>query len=221
MPNVPQHVAIIMDGNRRWAKQKNLKESEGHKAGAEVTKQVVIAARKLGVKYLTIYAFSEENWQRSEEEVGFLMKLLIMQIQKQLSELGKNGVRVKVIGDRSKLTSDVAKAIEKAEKETEDNNDLYLQVAFSYGARQEILQAVEKSAGDSKKFESALYTANIPDPDLLIRTGGEYRISNFLLWQIAYTELYFTDVFWPEFGELEFQKALEEFENRERRFGKD
>ena len=221
MPNIPQHVAIIMDGNRRWAKTQNLKEQEGHKAGAAATKRAVEAARKFGVKYLTIYAFSEENWQRSEEEIGFLMKLLIMQVNSQLKDLVKNGVCIKIIGDRKRFSKDVLAAIEKAENETAHNKELILQVAFSYGARQEILQAVEKSGGDAEKFQQNLYTAKIPDPDLLIRTGGEKRISNFLLWQIAYSELYFTDRFWPEFDEEEFKNALDDFEKRDRRYGAD
>lgn len=220
MSNIPQHVAIIMDGNRRWAKSQNLKESDGHKQGAVATKNAVKSAAKLGVKYLTIYAFSEENWQRSQEEVGFLMKLLIMQVNSQLKELAENGVKIKIIGDRGRFSKDVSKAIEKAEKETANNDKLYLQVAFSYGSRQEILQAIEKSEGDAEKFESSLYTSEIPDPDLLIRTGGEKRISNFLLWQMAYTELYFTDKFWPEFAEEDFADAIEEYSSRERRYGK-
>lgn len=219
MPDTPQHVAIIMDGNRRWAKSQGLKDTEGHKQGALATERAVKAAIKNGVKYLTIYAFSEENWQRSTEEVWFLMNLLLIQIKKQLAEFAKNGVRLKVIGDRSKLSKEVLQAIENAEEKTADNDNLNLQVALSYGSRQEILQAVEKSGGDPSKFESSLYTSGDPDPDLLIRTGGEKRISNFLLWQMAYTELYFTNKQWPEFDEDEFEIALNEFASRERRYG--
>lgn len=219
MSDTPQHVAIIMDGNRRWAKSKGLKDNEGHKQGALATERAVKAAIELGVKYLTIYAFSQENWQRSNEEVGFLMNLLLLQIKKQLAEFVKNGVCLKVIGNRSQLSKEVIKAIEDAETKTANNNKLFLQVALSYGSRQEILHAVEKSGGDADKFEACLYTSGIPDPDLLIRTGGEFRISNFLLWQMAYTELFFTEKQWPEFDKSLFEKAIENYTQRERRYG--
>ncbi len=215
----PQHIAIIMDGNGRWAKAKGLPRTAGHKAGADTTKEIITAAKKQGVKYLTLYAFSSENWLRPEKEVSFLMDLLRLQLKTQVKELHKNGVRLRIIGDREKLNKDIRDDIEKAEKLTAENDELCVQVGLSYGGRQEILHAVEKSKGDTTQFEKYLYTREIPDPDLLIRTGGEKRISNFLLWQIAYTELYFTDKLWPEFDEADFETAIKDFSIRERRFG--
>lgn len=215
----PRHVAIIMDGNGRWAKARNLPRTAGHKAGAEAIRKVIGEAAKQNIKYLTIFAFSQENWNRPKEEVGFLMDLLLMQIKSQIKDLHKNNIRLKVIGDRSRLSPEITEEIGKAEKLTENNDGLFLLVGMSYGARQEILSAVEKSKGDPEVFEKSLYTAGIPDPDLLIRTSGEHRISNFLLWQLAYTELYFSDKLWPDFTPEDFNEALKDFAARERRFG--
>ena len=217
--SIPQHIAIIMDGNGRWAKAKGLPRTAGHKQGAETTRKILAEAAKQGVKYLTIYAFSFENWRRPEKEVSFLMDLLRLQLKTQIKDLHKNGIKVRIIGDRTRLSKDILEDIEVAEKLTENNSTLSVQVALSYGSRQEILNAVKASGGDEKKFEESLYTKDIPDPDLLIRTGGEHRVSNFLLWQIAYAELYFTPVLWPDFGEEQFLDAIASFVSRERRFG--
>ncbi len=219
MSELPIHIAIIMDGNGRWAKSRGLPRTAGHKQGAETSRMVIEEAAKKGVKYLTLYAFSAENWNRPKEEVSFLMELLKIQLRKEIKSLHKNGIRLRIIGDRETLAQDVRETVEAAEKLTENNPGLTLIIALSYGSRQEILRAVENSGGDAGKFENALYTAGIPDPDLLIRTGGEKRISNFLLWQIAYTELYFSEKFWPEFSAQDFALAIEEFSTRERRFG--
>jgi undecaprenyl diphosphate synthase len=208
-----------MDGNGRWAKAKGLPRSKGHEAGAKTTKKIVIHAAKSGVKYLTLYTFSYENWNRPQKEVGFLMSLLKYYLVDQIDELHNAGICLKVIGEKAKLPLDIQKLIDEAEKRTSINNTLNLQIAFSYGARQEILNAVEKSGGNATKFEENLYTHGTPDPDLFIRTGGDHRISNFLLWQIAYTELYFTDIMWPDFTEQDFDEAITDFYRRERRFG--
>ena len=208
-----------MDGNGRWAKARNLPRTAGHKAGADVVRKVIAEAGKQGVKYLTIFAFSHENWNRPKEEVGFLMELLLMQIRAQIKDLHKNNIRLKVIGDRTRLSAEIVAEIEKAESLTEKNSGLFLQVGMSYGARQEILQAVVKSGGNPEVFEKSLYTAGVPDPDLLIRTSGERRISNFMLWQMAYTELYFSDKLWPDFSEEDFNAAIKDYAARERRFG--
>lgn len=218
--NVPNHVAIIMDGNGRWAQARGFERTKGHEFGSDTTEKIIKAAAKAGVKFLTIYAFSEENWGRPQTEVGFLMGLLKNKLKNKLHELHEAGIRIRTIGDRSKLDAEISAEIEKAEQLTAANNVLTLTIALSYGSRQEILRAVSASGGDASKFEAALDTAGTPDPDLLIRTGGEKRISNFLLWQIAYTELYFTDKAWPEFDEADLTKALQEFAQRERRFGK-
>lgn len=216
---LPNHIAIIMDGNGRWAKSKGLPRTAGHKQGADVTRRIIAEARKQGIKVLTIFAFSAENWNRPKTEVSFLMDLLRLQIKSQIKDLHKNGIRLKIIGDLSNLNQDIKTDIEAAEKLTENNSEMLLQVGFSYGARQEILAAVAKSKGDAALFEKSLYTHGVPDPDLLIRTSGEKRISNFLLWQIAYTELYFTDKLWPEFNEDDFNAAIKDYAARERRYG--
>ncbi len=216
---IPKHIAIIMDGNGRWAKARNLPRTAGHKAGADVIRRIIAEAGKQGIKYLTIFAFSLENWNRPKEEVGFLMELLLLQIKAQIKDLHKNDIRLKIIGDRTLLGDEILKQIENAEKLTQNNSGMCLQVGLSYGGRQEILQAVEKSEGDRNKFEKALYTNDIPDPDLLIRTSGERRLSNFMLWQMAYTELYFSDKLWPDFNEDDFNAAIKDYAVRERRFG--
>ncbi|HBG49769.1 MAG TPA: isoprenyl transferase [Cyanobacteria bacterium UBA9971] len=228
-----QHVAIIMDGNRRWAHSKHLPSVAGHNEGVKSLKQTVQAAIDFGLKYLTVYAFSTENWGRKKEEVQFLMFLLKDTIKNETSELNEKGVRIRIIGDLNPLNDDLKQTLADAENITKNNETLNLQVAINYGARNEITNAVKNIASAVKSgnlnpenineavISNYLYTSNIPDPDLLIRTGGEQRISNYLLWQIAYTEIYVTELFWPEFGEEELSKAISEFSARQRRFGKD
>lgn len=228
-----QHVAIIMDGNRRWAHSKHLPSVAGHNEGVKSLKQTVQAAIDFGLKYLTVYAFSTENWGRKKEEVQFLMFLLKETIKNETNELNEKGVRIRIIGDLNPLSEDLKETFADAENITKNNDTLNLQVAINYGARNEITNAVKNIASAVKSgnlnpenineevISNYLYTSNIPDPDLLIRTGGEQRISNYLLWQIAYTEIYVTEVFWPEFGEEELSRAVSEFSARQRRFGKD
>lgn len=228
-----QHVAIIMDGNRRWAHSKHLPSVAGHNEGVKSLKQTVQAAIDFGIKYLTVYAFSTENWGRKKEEVQFLMLLLQETIKNETNELNEKGVRIRIIGDLNPLSDELKETFAKAEDITRDNDTLNLQVAINYGARNEITNAVKNIVSavqtgnlnleniNEDVISSYLYTSKIPDPDLLIRTGGEQRISNYLLWQIAYTEIYVTEIFWPEFGEEELSKAVMEFSARQRRFGKD
>ncbi len=227
-----KHIAIIMDGNRRWAKQHNLPKGYGHKKGAENVVKITRAMKESGVKYLTIYAFSTENWQRSEDEVKTLMQLLREYLDKEFKEIMENNVRIIFIGERQMLDTDIQNKMRYIEKESAKNQDLTLCVAVSYGSRQEIVAAVKKIALDAKEnkietekistdtFSSYLYTADIPDPDILIRTSGEQRISNYLLWQLAYTELFFTDTLWPDFSKEELSDIIEKFNSRERRYGK-
>ncbi|WP_436641785.1 isoprenyl transferase [Microbaculum sp. FT89] len=229
--DVPEHVAIIMDGNGRWAAQRGLPRAQGHRAGVEALRRTVRAAGEIGIRYLTIYSFSSENWSRPQSEVLDLMALLRRFIRKDLAELHHNGVRVKVIGRRDDLESDIHSLLIEAEELTRDNQGLTLVVAFNYGARDEILRAtrgiaeavasgaIDLAAIDETQFETFLDTADIPDPDLLIRTSGEQRISNFLLWQCAYTEFVFQPLFWPDFGREALMSAIEEYRTRERRFG--
>ncbi|MBR2386553.1 isoprenyl transferase [bacterium] len=225
--NKIKHVAIIMDGNRRWAKEKKLPTMMGHKKGVEALKKTVIACEKFGVKYLTVYAFSTENWNRTKEEVDFLMNLLAQTITGELLELHKNNVVLNFIGDLEALSQDLQKALKNAHEKTKNNTGVNLQVAINYGGRDEIKNAIKKivASGISEEeiteelISKNLYKGEIPDPDLVIRTGNEKRISNFLLWQIAYSELYVTDIFWPDFDENELKKAIEEFNLRTRRFG--
>jgi undecaprenyl diphosphate synthase len=228
---VPVHVAIIMDGNRRWARARGLPPAAGHRQGAVSVRRVVEGCANLGVRYLTLYAFSSENWARPQDEVGELMNLLRYYIRNEIDQLHKNGVRVRVIGERSRLAPDIRLLIESAEARTLGNRRLDLVVALNYGSRCEIVQAAQALARaaqegrlapeaiDEAAFAGALYTADIPDPDLLIRTSGEQRISNFLLWQLAYTELVFVAATWPEFTEHHLETALGEFARRERRYG--
>ena len=223
----PVHVAIIMDGNGRWAKARGLPRTAGHKRGADAVKRVVKSAGNLGISYLTLFGFSSENWQRPEAEVKDLMGLLRFYLESEITELAAAGVRLNVIGDRSRFPADTVDLITKSEARTASNTKLVLTIALSYGSRQEIVAAVKAIAAE--KIDPAeiteetvtrhLFTADMPDPDLLIRTSGEQRISNFLLWQLAYTELVFTDTLWPDFGHAELETAIATFRSRERRYG--
>lgn len=222
-----QHIAIIMDGNRRWAKEHLMPSAMGHKKGVNALKNVVKGAHNFGIKYLTLYAFSTENWNRKQEEVDFLMNLLATTIKNELKELHQNDVKLRFIGDIEGLNSDLQKILNNAEETTKNNTGVNLQIAINYGARNEIVNAVKKMALDNIPAEKIneeilntyLYTKNIPDPDLLIRTGGEMRVSNYLLWQIAYAEFYVTKKYWPEFGEDALEEAIKEFAKRQRRYG--
>jgi len=228
---VPRHVAIIMDGNGRWARQQCLSRLEGHKRGSEVARKIVTAAARIGISYLTLYAFSSENWRRDPNEVSGLMALLKHYLESEAEEFNKEGVRLRVIGERELLPNTILTLIEEVEELTKTNKTITLQMAISYGSRAEILHAVQKIGQkvrdrrlDPEKiteevFEEHLYTAGVPDPDLLIRTSGEQRISNYLLWQVAYTELIFVDKFWPDFTPEDFMESLLTYQNRERRFG--
>ena len=230
--NSLEHIAIIMDGNGRWATKRGLPRSMGHKKGAEVVKEIVRAAGEAGVKFLTLYAFSTENWQRSKDEVDTLMGLLRQYLKSDLQELQENNVRIKFIGESEMLDADIVSAMRKLEIDTAQNDALTLCIALSYGSRQEIVNAVKKTAAlvkkgdisvndiDIKMFSDMLYTKSIPDPDLLIRTSGEQRISNYLLWQLAYTELYFTKTLWPDFNKDELVAIIKDYKTRERRYGK-
>ena len=232
--NVPNHVAIIMDGNRRWARAQGKPAGFGHKAGAKTLEKIVRYANEIGLQHITVYAFSTENWKRNEAEVEGLMALLAFQLKNFNKILGKNRekIRFKVIGNRQGLSSSLQKAIVKMEEETKNNTALTAVIAINYGGRDEILHSVKSIVSDvnngfidfdnidEETISNYLYTGSIPDPDLLIRTSGEERISNFLLWQLAYAELYFTDCLWPEFTKEEFYKAIVEYQGRERRFGK-
>jgi undecaprenyl diphosphate synthase len=230
--NKLQHIAIIMDGNGRWASRQGLPRSMGHKKGAEVVKEITKAAAEKGIKYLTLYAFSTENWQRSKEEVSYLMTLLRQYLKNDLKEIKENKVRIRFIGERYMLDKDIQQSMADLEEETAEFNKMTLCIALSYGSRQEIISAVKKTAQlikngdisvedvDINLFSSMLYTKDIPDPDLLIRTSGEQRISNYLLWQIAYSEFAFTDVLWPDFTPELLQQMIDNFNTRERRYGK-
>jgi undecaprenyl diphosphate synthase len=228
---LPQHVAIIMDGNGRWARQRHLPRIEGHRAGAESARVIIRAAGELGIKYLTLYAFSVENWNRPKEEVDALMKYLVHYLKTETSELNKNNVRLEVIGQIYRLPENVQDHLRKSMATLSRNNGLTLVMALSYGGRTEIVDAVRSIAKEVKAgridpaditeqvFAQHLYTYAIPDPDLLIRTSGEMRVSNFLLWQISYTELVVTQTLWPDFRKPQLHSALEEYHRRHRRFG--
>ncbi len=214
-----------MDGNGRWAKERGLPRSEGHMRGAEAIERIVETAADMGIRYLTLYAFSEENWNRPSEEVSALMLLLRHYLASKREKMVKEGIRFTAIGDISTLSADLQNEIRTTAEATKDCARTTLIVALSYGARQEICRAASKLASDGVRditpemFSKALFTAGIPDPDLLIRTSGEYRISNFLLWQLAYAEFYFTNTLWPDFDKIELTKAIDEYQGRERRFG--
>ena len=228
---IPVHVAIIMDGNRRWAKAKGLPRAAGYAQGAEAVRRTVKAASDLGIQYLTLYGFSLENWKRPAKEIADLMGLLRLYLRKEISELHREGVRIRFIGDRSMLAADIISLIEMSEQKTRANTNLDLVIALSYGSRQEITAAVRQlvediavgeisaDAIDENALEGRLYTADMPDPDLIVRTSGEQRISNFLLWQSAYAEFVFTDVLWPDFSREKLEDSIEEFSRRERRYG--
>ena len=221
---IPQHVAVIMDGNGRWAKKRALNRLRGHKAGIEAVRETIRAASDSGVRYLTIYSFSTENWKRPDDEVKGLMDLFAKTMLAEVDGLHEEHVRVKTIGDNSLLPADTREAFEEAWQKTRNNDGMTLVVAVNYGSRQEIVQAVQKlvdRGGEVTEdaINAALYTAGMPDPELLIRTSGEMRVSNFLLWQLAYTEFYCTDVLWPDFNRYEFLRALLSYQSRDRRFG--
>jgi len=228
---VPVHVAIIMDGNGRWANARGKPRSFGHKAGAEAVRRTLESAAENGIKYLTLFGFSSENWKRPATEIADLMGLLRLYLKREINALCDKGVRLRVIGDRSRLAEDIVDAIEEAERRTADNTRITLVLALSYGGRSELVMAARSlaervAAGtlspeeiDDNAFASALYTKGIPDPDLLIRTSGEKRISNFLLWQLAYAEFVFIDKHWPDFDAEDLASAIKEYGQRERRFG--
>jgi undecaprenyl diphosphate synthase len=228
---IPAHVAIIMDGNGRWAKKRGLPRTAGHKKGAEVVEQILEDADHMGIRYLTVYAFSTENWLRPAMEVKALMNLLRTYMISSMEKCAKNNVSVRVIGDRTKLSADLQESIGNLEEATKNNTGMHFQIAINYGGRDEIVRAVKKLVGKAKAGEigeedvtealiaDCLDTAGLPDPDLLIRTCGEQRISNFLIWEGAYTEYYFTDTAWPDFTKEELEKAIEAYNHRERRYG--
>ena len=230
--NIPQHIAIIMDGNGRWANAKGLPRITGHREGVRTVRKITEICGKMGVQILTLYTFSSENWNRPATEVSALMKLLVNSLRREVKDLMKNNVRFTVIGNINELETNVQNELQDAIHKTKKNTGLNLNLALNYGSRQEIICAIKKLAEKVSKgeiivddideyyFSKLLYTRDIPDPDLLIRTGGEFRISNFLLWQIAYTEIHVTDTSWPSFGKEELTEAIYEYQNRERRFGK-
>ena len=228
---IPRHVALILDGNGRWAKKRGLPRTAGHKQGCVAVEQIVEDAARLGIEYLTVYGFSTENWKRSAEEVGALMQLFRFYTKRLLKIAGENNVRVKMIGDRYRFAQDIIDGINNLEEKTRDNTGLTFVIAVNYGSRDEIRRAVQKMLTDYRdgklsteevdeaKITSYLDTAGIPDPDLMIRTSGELRLSNYLLWQLAYAELYVTDTLWPDFNREELIRAIEAYNKRERRFG--
>ncbi len=232
MNRVPQHVAIIMDGNGRWAKSKGLDRIFGHQEGVDSVDKVMEAATDLGVKYITLYAFSTENWNRPEAEVNALMDILSAALRKYIEKISKNNVRLRVIGDKSRLSEVTLKNLTEAEQITAGNTGLTMLIAISYSSRWEMVEAVKQIASEAKSgtlniedidetlFSNHLTTAGVPDPDLLVRTSGELRISNFLMWQLSYSELYFTSTPWPEFKKEQFFEAIVDYQKRERRFGK-
>jgi len=228
----PKHVAIIMDGNGRWARKRGLPRVAGHRKGVEAVRQIIELSARSGIQWLTVFAFSSENWRRPPQEVTRLMELFVEALDKDVKELHKNNIRFKVIGDIASLSENIQQRIEHSEKMTAANTGMTLNVALNYGGRWDIVDACRRFANkveagettadvlDEQALDSLLCTAGIPDPDLFIRTGGEKRISNFLLWQLAYTELYFTDALWPDFNQDEYESALEWYSSRQRRFGR-
>lgn len=229
--NLPVHIAIVMDGNGRWAQQRSLPRLAGHNAGMKALKKIVKASSQIGIKYLTVYAFSTENWRRPEDEIYGIFKILIYYIEKELKELNDNNVRVRILGDYRKLPQEAVDRLELALETTAKNTGLQFNIALNYGGRAEIIQAVRKLAEKARDneiepdditadvFSGMLFTKDIPDPDLVIRTSGELRLSNFLLWQAAYSELWFTDTLWPDFGKKDLEAAIVDFQGRKRRYG--
>lgn len=229
--NIPRHVAIIMDGNGRWAKHHHLTRTQGHAEGIKRVEEIVAAAQKIGINVLTLFTFSTENWRRPESEISVLMNMLTNVLQQKIKNLKENNIKFQVIGRETDVPRAVLKTFQMATSETKNNTGLIVNLAFNYGSRQEIVDAAKKIAAaveekslavgdiDEKIVARFLYTKNLPDPDLLIRTSGEKRISNFLLWQLSYAELYFTDKFWPDFTKEEFEKAVADYQRRERRYG--
>jgi undecaprenyl diphosphate synthase len=227
--NIPKHIALIMDGNRTWAQEKNLPKLQGHKAGAEALKKVVERTKQLDIKYLTVYAFSTENWNRSQSEVDGLMNILKEYLNSEdIKKLKNENVKITFIGNKTngKIPADILSKIYEIEKETENKTGFYFNIAFNYGGRDEIINAIKNIPSEKiatltdEEFSSYLYTKDIPDPDLIIRTNNKFRISNFLLWQSAYSEYIFTDTLWPDFDEKELDKAINEYSKRVRTFGK-
>jgi len=228
---LPKHIAIIMDGNGRWAKKKFMNRVRGHQKGTDVVREITRASREIGISYLTLYAFSEENWKRPQAEIAALMNILKQFLKSELSEMQENGIRLQAIGRVEKLPKGAQDILYDTIEKTAKNKNMVLTLALSYGGRQEIVDSVQEIADKigrgtltadqitEELISKALYTSNLPDPDLLIRTSGEYRISNFLLWQIAYTEIYITPTLWPDFNKDEYLAAIIDFQNRERRFG--
>lgn len=228
---IPRHVALILDGNGRWAKKRGLPRTMGHKEGCKTVEKIVEIAARMGIEYLTVYGFSTENWKRSSEEVGALMQLFRYYMVRLLKIAKQNNVRVKMIGDRRRFDEDIIEGINRLERETKENTGLTFVIAVNYGARDEITRAVSRLAADCVQgrvkaeeitedvLSSYLDTAGMPDPDLLIRTSGEIRLSNYLLWQLAYSEFYFTEVPWPDFDKTELEKAVKAYNKRDRRFG--
>lgn len=229
--NIPKHIAIIMDGNGRWAKKKNLPRTMGHKAGVETLRRIIKEGNRLGVKYMTLYAFSTENWKRPKDEVTAIMKLLVQYLRQEIDELDENGVVINVLGDISALPKDCIEEINKATERTKNNKGIVMNVALNYGGRAEILRSMKILAEkikngelnpediDEERIEDCLYTSGMPDPDIIIRPSGEQRLSNFLLWQCAYSEFWYSDICWPDFKEEDLRKAIYDFQNRDRRFG--
>lgn len=229
--NIPKHIAIIMDGNGRWAKQRKLPRSMGHKAGVETIRRILKEADRLGVKYMTLYAFSTENWKRPKDEVDALMKLLVQYLTNEVEGLHQNGVVLRILGDIDALPDVVKERIYEAIDLTKNNEGIVLNVAFNYGGRDEIVRAIKNIVSDVESgnvneenidqnlISNYLYTKDSPDPDLIIRPSGEQRISNFLLWQCAYSEFWYSNVNWPDFSESDLQKAIYDYQNRDRRFG--
>lgn len=228
---LPSHIAVIMDGNGRWATKKGVPKLSGHKAGMEALKKIVRKSGEIGVEYLTVYAFSTENWKRSTEEVGGIFQILVYYMERELKEIHKQNVKVNILGDYSAIPKKAENAVSEALELTKDNTGLKFNIALNYGGRDEICRAVKSLAKEIKEgvispedvteeiIASKLYTGGMPDPDLIIRTSGELRLSNFLLWQSAYSEFYFTEVLWPDFDEDEYLKAIESFQHRKRNFG--
>jgi len=229
IPSVPRHIAIIMDGNGRWAKQRFMPRVMGHQRGVEALREVVKACRSLGVEYLTVFAFSSENWRRPADEVSFLMSLFLKMLEREIANLHQNNIRLKIIGDRSRFDAKLQQTMREAEQLTAGNSALTLTIAANYGGRWDMMNAVQAMLEEHPQLAQGfteedlspyLSMSDAPEPDLFIRTGGEQRISNFMLWQLAYTELYFTDVLWPAFGRKELEAAIASYQKRERRFGR-